>query len=677
MEKDINSIASYKQTVTELAQDLIKLETYAEKLEMDNCKASLSELNERIKQDRFNLAVLGEFRRGKSTLINALLRTPVLPSDVVPCTASVNRITYDPQPRAHVEFLNGDTQDIDITELAEYATQEGGKSAEVKEVTVWYPTVYCSNNVDIYDTPGLNDSEEMTQATNEVIARMDVALFVLSANVNFSMSECEFISNRLLTSEVGRVIFVVTRMDEYTEREREKILNSIRRRIGEMVLPKAAQVLADDPEKLETFKSKLGDIQVYGVSSTMALKARADHDMALLEQSGFMDFERAIDRLLTQERGRVMLDKQTGSILKSSNDIYNIIQTRVAPLTFTEEQFQEKCKEAEGEIKAIQTAMDEECKRLDDARQEIVRDVAGEWDGYVAEMKQNIRQVAQNLTMTRMDVKEANRQQFIESVWTQQMQPVVSQQIHAYSERIAEKVNEAARQECKKMESYADKVAEHMNRILNITLPDESANLSGTIGNALLNYMTFGGGSVIRGYKTAGMKGAIVGGLTGSAITFGTAVLTGAALGLLGIVATPALVVGGLVASMAGVIGGSSVVKRVFWKDRADKLKEEIANAGCAALDETLKEADVKAGLLNYVRETFDALKNQVRANTEGTIADLRKTLQNTRVNFAGEKAQAEQMAKDYSVILENLSAITDHARGVREAYRLDCVEAD
>ena len=306
-----------------------------------------------------------------------------------------------------------------------------------------------------------------------------------------------------------------------------------------------------------------------------------------------------------------------------------------------------------------------------------VRDVADEWDGYVAEMKQNIRDVAQNLTMTHMDVKEANRQQFIESVWTQQMQPVVSQQIHAYSERIAEKVNEAARQECKKMESYADKVAEHMNRILNITLPDESANLPGTIGNVLLNCMTLGGGSVIRGYKTAGMKGAIVGGLTGSAITFGTAVLTGAALGLLGIVATPALVVGGLVASMAGVIGGSSVVKRVFWKDRADKLKEEIANAGCAALDETLKEADVKAGLLNYVRETFDALKNQVRTNTEGTIADLRKTLQNTRVNFASEKAQAEQMREDYSMILENLSAVTDDGRNVGEVYRLDCVEAD
>lgn len=672
MEKDINSIASYKQTITELTQDLVKLETYAEKLDMDNCKATLNELNERIKEDRFNLAVLGEFRRGKSTLINALLRTPVLPSDVVPCTAAINRITYDPQPRAHVEFLNGDSANIDIDELAEYATQDGDKSEDVKEVTVWYPTVYCANNVDIYDTPGLNDNDKMTQATNDVIARMDVALFVLSANVNFSMSECDFISNRLLSSEVGRVIFVVTRMDEYNEEEREKILNSIRKRIGQMVLPKASQVFADEPEKLESFKSKLGDIQVYGVSSTMALKARAEHDMLMLEQSGFMEFERAIDKLLTQERGRVMLNKQTGSILKTSNDIYSVIQTRLAPLTFTEEQFREKCEKAEGEIQAIQKEMDIECARLDKAKHEIVKQIDQEWSGYVEEMKQNIGQITQTLEMTYTDIKEANRQQFLESVWTSQIQPAISQQVYAYSERITEKVNEAARQECVKMEAYADKVAEHMSNIQEITLPDETDSLTGSVGVTLLNYATLGGGSFIRGYKTAGIKGAILGGLSGSVITAGSAYLAGIALGAMGIVAMPAIIVGGLVAALAGVIGGGSVVKRVFWKNRADQLKTEIAKAGCTALDETLREADVKHGLFNYVRDTFENLKKQVRVNTEGTISDLRKTLQSTRENFAGEKAHAEQMAQDYSIILENISVIAEHARGVREAYNLD-----
>ena len=282
------SITNYKKTITELTQDLAKLETYTEKLGMDNNHITLRELNEHIKNDRFNLAVLGEFRRGKSSLINALLRTPLLPSDVVPTTATVNRITYDSQPQAKVEYFDGTSEEIDIEHLAEYATQDGEKSENVREVTVWYPTVYCANNVDIYDTPGLNDSDRMTKATTEVISRMDVAIFVLSANVNFSMSECEFIGEKLMTSDVGRVIFVVTRMDEYTPAQQAKILGSIRERIESMILIKAGEVL--DDENLDVFKKKIGDIQIYGVSSTMALEARKNHDLDLLEKSGLTQF---------------------------------------------------------------------------------------------------------------------------------------------------------------------------------------------------------------------------------------------------------------------------------------------------------------------------------------------------------------------------------------------------
>ena len=368
-------ITNYKKTITELTQDLAKLEVYAKNLEMENSQVTLHELNERIKNDRFNLAVLGEFRRGKSTLINALLRTPVLPSDIVPTTASVNRITYDPQPRAKVEYFDGSTLDILIDDLADYATQDGEKSDNVREVTVWYPTVYCSNNVDIYDTPGLNDSPEMTKATMDVISRMDIAIFTLAANVNFSMSECEFIGEKLLTSNVGRVIFVITRMGEYTPEQQTRIISSIRKRIEEMVLNKASDVLSDNPEELEAFKRKLGDIQIFGVDSVMALKARKDYDATLLEKSGFTAFERAIDDLLTRERGRVMLEKQTGAIMKAASDIFNVIQARMGPLTMDEAEFIDRCKSADEQITVIEATMNSELERLESASQQIKEQV--------------------------------------------------------------------------------------------------------------------------------------------------------------------------------------------------------------------------------------------------------------------------------------------------------------
>ena len=53
---------------------------------------------ERLKTLRYTLAVVGQFKRGKSSLINAILGLPVLPADVTPTTATVNRITFGVDP---------------------------------------------------------------------------------------------------------------------------------------------------------------------------------------------------------------------------------------------------------------------------------------------------------------------------------------------------------------------------------------------------------------------------------------------------------------------------------------------------------------------------------------------------------------------------------------------------
>jgi ribosome biogenesis GTPase A len=50
----------------------------------------LEELEKRLSQGRFHLAVLGQVKRGKSTFINALLGEEVLPSSVIPLTAIPN-----------------------------------------------------------------------------------------------------------------------------------------------------------------------------------------------------------------------------------------------------------------------------------------------------------------------------------------------------------------------------------------------------------------------------------------------------------------------------------------------------------------------------------------------------------------------------------------------------------
>ena len=673
------SITNYKKTITELTQDLAKLETYAEKLGMENSRVTLRELNEHIKHDRFNLAVLGEFRRGKSTLINALLRTPLLPSDIVPTTASVNRITYDSQPQAKVEYFDGTSEEIAIENLAEYATQDGEKSDNVREVTVWYPTVYCSNNVDIYDTPGLNDSERMTQATTEVISRMDVAIFVLAANVNFSMSECEFIGEKLMTSDVGRVIFVVTRMDEYTPEQKTKILSSIRKRIETMILSKAEEVLDDDDEKLAAFKKKLGDIQIYGVSSTMALKARETHDLDLLEKSGFPAFERAIDELLTQQRGRVMLEKQSSSILKACQDIFNQIKGKLAPLTMDEDDYNRTCLLVEKEINAIKAKLNDECFRLDNVCTDITKELREKQPQEIEEMKTQIRLAAAELNVEKANMKRKNQDAFVEEVWKTQMAPLIQHQLQVYSEKLTDQISQATVAEYENLDAYATQVAEHMENIaLAFNFEGKKNKLDETeLAKHALMYAAFGtyGQSIMYGYRTAKWKGAILGGASSLGLSVGSSMLAGFALGLAGVTATPVALAAVALSAVAGMLGGNAIVKKVFWKDRADVFRNEIAQAACDGLDQVLADNEFTHYIEDYVSTTFAGIKNELRKSTEGTLSDLQYTLSRTRENYAAEKAQAEQQLQDYTMIMENLSAITERTQRVREDYHLDVIE--
>lgn len=111
-----------------------------------------------------DVAVLGQFKAGKSSFLNGLIGGAVVPVDVLPSTAVVTRIGYGPRERVTVHGLAGEPFEIPLARLAEFVTERGNPANEkrVAVVDVELPSLVPYEGVRFVDTPGLGRASSPT-----------------------------------------------------------------------------------------------------------------------------------------------------------------------------------------------------------------------------------------------------------------------------------------------------------------------------------------------------------------------------------------------------------------------------------------------------------------------------------------------------------------------------------
>ncbi|MEG3071327.1 MAG: hypothetical protein HQP61_06990 [Peptococcaceae bacterium] len=155
----------------------------------------LFEVKQRLINNHFNLVVLGAFKRGKTTFLNALLGTDILSTDVLPLTSVVTLIRYGQEIGTEVVFLNGETKNIASEQLADYVTESGNPANEkrVKSVHLEYPSTYLKDDLILIDTPGVGSIyQNNTDETYDYLPKVDAAVFLLSSDQPLSRSEIDF-----------------------------------------------------------------------------------------------------------------------------------------------------------------------------------------------------------------------------------------------------------------------------------------------------------------------------------------------------------------------------------------------------------------------------------------------------------------------------------------------------
>lgn len=286
-------LRDFKQLELSLVADLDKLRELAQEHlgQSDEVSAALT----RLHSGRFTLAVVGEFKRGKSTLINALLGQDILPTDVLPTTATLNRLVYGLEKSVDIHYRDGTQERIELDQLSAYVTKLNDESTlkaqSIREAVVHYPCQYCRNGVELVDTPGLQDEAAMTDVTMQVLPQVDAAVLVISALSPLSESEMAFLE-QLGYGQAARVFIVVSSIDRLTDPSQvDRLITGLQRRLDKMD---------------ESIRQNLHP-RLFPVSAYQALQGRLTNNGDLLRASRFDEFETALGRFLGEERGGAAL----------------------------------------------------------------------------------------------------------------------------------------------------------------------------------------------------------------------------------------------------------------------------------------------------------------------------------------------------------------------------------
>ncbi len=305
-----------------LSADLQSVAATARRRGAEGIAGQADELRRRVEERRFRVAVVGDFRRGKSTFINALLGREVLPSDIAPTTATVNRVTYGLKPIAELRFHDKRPPlVVSIEDLAGHVTKlstdAAARAAEIEEAVISYPVRFCRNDVDILDTPGLGDEATMTSVTMRLLPTVDAAVLVIMADSPFSQTEADFL-DRLLGEGLTEIFFVVSALDRIRRpADRERLIASIRERIAARIQQVAARHDVASGERA-AFVDRYGSPAVHGCAALLALEGRAREDAASIQASGMPTLEVELERFLTRadEAGLARRVDQTAKLVR-------------------------------------------------------------------------------------------------------------------------------------------------------------------------------------------------------------------------------------------------------------------------------------------------------------------------------------------------------------------------
>ncbi|MEA5510641.1 dynamin family protein [Crocosphaera sp. UHCC 0190] len=344
--KELEKFQVYRQQIEDLFHQItliLKDCCENEFLSFEQIK-ELETISQFLNSEAFRVAVVGEYSKGKSTLLNALLGEKIQPVRTIPCTGTISVLKYGTQKRVTCVYKNGKQEEISLEQYQEKASidkdiakgrfSEGLKKNPIKEIIFEHPNLeLCKNGVTILDSPGLNEHPERTAVTKQLLEDIDAIIFLTNSSDSLKQTEIELIQelkislNGGISDQPASNLFLVVNKWDLLDDEEEQERQDVKERIELICLGETALIS--------------GENRIHFLSAQKVLKA-------IIEQSdsqhldNFQYFTQSLETFLAKDRGLLKFQKVP-------NQIHNLVEVSIKQLGQTDQDFEEKLKSSEAE----------------------------------------------------------------------------------------------------------------------------------------------------------------------------------------------------------------------------------------------------------------------------------------------------------------------------------------
>lgn len=580
----------YKQELLKISGEIIE---FHKNSGSNKSSDTIQNIKHNFENDIFKILVLGEQKRGKSSLINSILGERILPEGVIPVNNTIVEILNSDKKEVQIDYFDKPSDVVEIDKLKDYCSEKFNKGNEkkVSKVFVKYPVPLLGNSIVLVDTPGENSVYTYhSELLHSYIPQASAIIFLVSADSPISNTEIKFLKDKVSENDIKKIFFIVSKIDLITDEEVQEVIE-----FNDNIL-----------KKQNNFNFEPSNF--IPVSSKNFIEGKSSDNSYLSEKSNFHFFLSSLQRFIEGDKAKLSIDRYISGIIVFLNEIKSEFEQKSHMAKLNKSALEQKINELSVKKSDYDKIVFQTMKEFE----EVIKLSQLEFSNKSFEIKQNIdtyiKELICNLTLDNIE-KDAQiiSMQVGEQIITElksAVEIIRKNHINRGLEKVREKLNEIKFDFEKFITSF------------NYDVPDVNSAPNFTFGlGSLLAAIGIAAGATLTSTVTVSV-------VTSPWLYWLTLGWFGATSKIVTVLACPWLIPAGIVLGILSWLGKNKY-KEYLLQEAKNKLNENIFNESTKMIDKSVTE--INESFKCIYRDIYDCISSAINNDIQSVIKTMKE----------------------------------------------------